>query len=471
MKLITRQTGLVLIVILAFETLSFASYYYPPLKLISGIGLAILAFVLAWRNLEFGLLLLFAELIIGSKGHLIELSFVSGRMLIFTAVMLVYLIKLFSKEERVKLIAAWLEFKSKRALVALAFFISTALIIALASSTQSADIFYDFNNWLFFLIIFPMASVYFQAKPEVYNRLAIISAAAFLWLGFETLLILYLYSHNLPIISDLYFWLRQTGVAEITATVNGWPRIFMQSQIYAAVVILISTFSIKLKSKSLWVLTVLAWGVIFLSMSRSFWLGLAISLLLGLILNWRQILKNLSFIIPSALMGAALIFLVVIFPIPRSGSFSLTSFASRINLTSDEAAVASRWSLLPVLVQEIKQSPIVGRGFGYSVTYKSSDPRILANNPSGEYSTYAFEWGYLGLWLKLGILGLISYLWLLGQNIYVGYKEHTFLFLSLVFIGLIHIFTPYLDHPLGIALILMIVVLTESCLKLENNVY
>jgi hypothetical protein len=295
--------------------------------------------------------------------------------------------------------------------------------------------------------------------------------AAFLWLSLETFLILYLYSHNIPVIADVYLWLRQTGVAEITATLNGFPRIFLQSQIYAAVLILITTFSLKNKDKSLWFITSLAWGVIFLSMSRSFWLGLAVCLLLGLILTWRQLLKKITFIISSALLGLTLIFIVVIFPFPSSGSFSLDSFANRVNLSGSEAAVASRWSLLPVLTDEIKRSPIIGRGFGYSVSYKSSDPRILANNPSGEYNTYAFEWGYLSLWLKLGILGLISYLWLLGQSIKISFKQRNFLFLSLVLVALIQIFTPYLDHPLGIALVVVLIVLIESCLKLENNVY
>jgi hypothetical protein len=469
MKLIARHTWLVLILIFVFEALSFASYYYPPLKLISGICLAIFAFIVAWRNLEFGLLILFVELIIGSKGHLLELSFVSGRMLIFAAVMSAYIFRLFKKEERVKLLAAWVEFKSKKPLIALAFFITASLIIALAGSTKWTDIFADFNSWLFFLIIFPVTAIYFQAKQEVYNRLAVVATAAFLWLSFETFLILYLYSHNIPVISDVYFWLRKTGVAEITATLNGFPRIFLQSQIYAAVLILITTFSIKTKNKIIWIVATLAWGVIFLSMSRSFWLGLLACLLLGLVISWKQIVKKLLFIIPTALLGAVLIFIVVVFPVPKAGSFSLDSFANR--LSSGEAAVASRWSLLPVLVKEIGQSPILGKGFGYSVTYQSSDPRVLANNPSGEYNTYAFEWGYLALWLKLGILGLISYLWLLSQNIIIGFKQKNFLFLSLVLIGLIQIFTPYLDHPLGIALVVLIIVLTESCLKLENNVY
>lgn len=471
MKLISRQTWQILALIATFEALSFTLYFFPDFKFVGGLVLLFLTIYLTWRNLEYGLLLLFVELIIGSKGHLLELSVVSGRMIIFSVILVFYLLSLIKKEERAKLWGAWLNFKSKKPLVTLAVFIIISLIVSLANSNEVSNIFADFNNWLFFLIIFPIISVYFKAQQEIYKRLVVVTTAAFLCLGLETFLILYIYSHNLPIVTDLYLWLRKTGVAEITATANGFPRIFLQSQIYAAVLILITTFSVQAKKTSLWVLTILAWGVIFLSMSRSIWLGLAMAILIGLAISWRQLFKYLLFIVPSALVGALLILLVVIFPLPKSGSFSLDSFANRLNVTGDEAAVASRWSLLPVLADEIKQNPIIGRGFGYSVTYQSSDPRVLENNPSGAYSTYAFEWGYLSLWLKLGIFGLIAYFWLLTQTMYLGYKQHNFLFLSLILIAVIHAFTPYLDHPLGIALILMIIILTESCLKLENNVY
>ena len=66
----------------------------------------------------------------------------------------------------------------------------------------------------------------------------------------------------------------------------------------------------------------------------------------------------------------------------------------------------------------------MGRGFGATVTYQTRDPRILADNGSGEYTTYAFEWGWLDIWLKLGIFGLAAYFLLIGTPtddlVYIG---------------------------------------------------
>jgi len=57
------------------------------------------------------------------------------------------------------------------------------------------------------------------------------------------------------------------------------------------------------------------------------------------------------------------------------------------------------------LLDAIAQHPWLGSGFGRTVTYRSTDPRVLADHPAGAYTTTAFEWGYLDIALKIGLLG------------------------------------------------------------------
>ena len=252
-----KKSGLILLAITIIELLSFGAYFYSLLKLIGAILIAVITLYLTIRNLENGLLILFAELIIGSKGHLFELGSISIRMIIFAIIMLAYLIKLFNKEERQRLVLQIKEFKATKYLIVLASFILLALLAAFYNHNNLSNIFVDFNAWLFFLLIFPILSVYYQAKTEVYERLKTVAVASFVWLGVETFIILYIFTHNLGIISDLYLWLRRTGVAEITPTLGSWPRIFIQSQIYAAIVLVMIPF---LKRRS-WLLIILAWGI------------------------------------------------------------------------------------------------------------------------------------------------------------------------------------------------------------------
>jgi len=482
MRLLTKQTWLLLIVITLIELFSFGAYFYEPLKIIGAIIITGTTLWLTFKNLENGLLILFAELIIGSKGHLFELGPISIRMIIFAIILGVYLIKLISAPERLKLVNYFKAVKVWRYLAVLAFFVITSLMVALIRGNIFSNIFSDINAWLFFLLFFPIATVYHQAKPEVYKRLLTVVLAAFLWLGFETLIILYVFTHNLGLMSDLYFWLRRTGVAEITPTLGSWPRIFLQSQIYAAFALVIIPFSLNIKKWSTWLLIILAWAVCLLSMSRSFWLAaiiiLAGALLLQLIFfGWHKLWSKIFLISGGFIASIILILIITLFPIPKPGSFSADSFINRVSLDSGEAAVASRWSLLPVLWREIIKSPIIGFGYGKTITYKSSDPRVLQTNPSGEYTTYAFEWGYLALWLKLGLLGLLAYLVLIFSTVYQGLVKWRkngvlagVLSLGILVLVVINFFTPYLDHPLGIGyLLLAIVLIQEKNITLPEN--
>ena len=86
-----------------------------------------------------------------------------------------------------------------------------------------------------------------------------------------------------------------------------------------------------------------------------------------------------------------------------------------------ESAAASRWRSLPALGGKIAEHPIVGSGFGSTVTYRSQDLRVVAAT-GGTYTISAFESGLSGLWVKSGILGVVAMGWipLLGRRVRRG---------------------------------------------------
>ena len=113
--------------------------------------------------------------------------------------------------------------------------------------------------------------------------------------------------------------------------------------------------------------------------------------------------------------------------------------------------------------QAIIKQPVWGYGLGKTLTYKSSDPRVLKKTSDGTYTTNAFEWGWLDLWLKLGLLGLVAYLWLLFsifKKAWQKIKDNPYQALAVIasliaLIGL-NIFPPYLNHPLGFGFLAII---------------
>jgi O-antigen ligase len=132
------------------------------------------------------------------------------------------------------------------------------------------------------------------------------------------------------------------------------------------------------------------------------------------------------------------------------------------SVSNRDAATASRWSLLPKLNEKILNAPILGNGFGTSVTYQSSDPRIISST-GGAYTTSAFEWGYHDILVKMGLVGIAAYGFLL-YAIFIELKsaaprERTWLIPAFVALLLINFVSPYLNHPLGIGFLALLLAL------------
>ena len=477
-----RHAKLIFGLIVIVELISFLAYFLPSLNAPSAILIFLVTLWLSRRSLADGLTLALVELVIGSKGHLLAAGGISVRILIFVAIMLVYLSLYLKTESRTKAVAIFKD-KNYRPYWYLGIFIFIGLIMALINHNSFANIYSDINAWLFFILILPAAYVGTTITHQEMENLQAAFTASLLWLAVETLLILYIFSHNLVIVQDLYLWLRQTGVAEITMMTGNWPRIFLQSQIYsgwalifgAGVVLAAKSWSTVKKNWSLWFLSVGSISVLILSMSRSFWVAfvlvfMALLVYLAIKKSWLKLGRLVAFTGISLFMAVILMIAIIKFPYPTSNaSFSTEALTDRASLDDNEAAVASRWSLLPALVKKIASDPWFGSGYGTSVTYISKDPRVLVNNQSGLYTTYSFEWGYLGLWLKLGLFGLIAYLYYLWFFFKKGFnlrENNNFWFwtgaVGILFLTLINIFTPYLDHPLGIGYLIVISVLLNK---------
>ncbi|NBS41389.1 hypothetical protein EBS80_01905 [bacterium] len=211
-----------------------------------------------------------------------------------------------------------------------------------------------------------------------------------------------------------------------------------------------------------------------ISLSRSFWVGIiaggAVSVGLTAYASWpgvKTMGKATGSLVLATVAAAALLVAVVLFPFPyhvgRVGD--LTSlFSSRTTDLSD-VAISSRWNLLPPLVDEVKANPIVGSGFGEEVTFKTDDPRARAINPDGTWTTYALEWGWLEIWLKMGLLGPLAFVYAfygLVRGLWGGLKTDQ-AWISVAFVSAIvmlyatHVFSPYLNHPLGLGLLMLAV--------------
>ena len=471
-----------LAIIVSLLILSYVAYNFPLVNQIIFGLICLSAIILTAWKLEFGLYLIIGELFIGSKGYLFFLEIgglaVSLRLALFLIVVAVWLIHFIKVKAN-----PFLHHPLFKTFLVLGGFIVWGVIRGCLAGNSFDNLFFDLNGYLYFGLIFLFIEVIKDRKQI--NIVLQILAASLVGLVIQSLLLVYIFGHQFIFtMPSLYSWVRDFGIGEITMITENFYRVFFQGQIYALFSLFIFLAIIfggkkifpQLKQQigHLGLLT-LSIIIIIVSFSRSFWLGLGGGSLFFLILLWRPFHLPMSIIIKKCLLtlgvvviSVGLVFGIANFPYPEvstTTSASLIKTRALDDLTSESAA-ASRWQLLPVLWDKIKSSPILGHGFGTTVTYQTEDLRFLASHPDGLYTTFAFEWTYLDLWIKMGIFGLLIYLVFLFRLAKLGWHSLrnpepaerflTFGFLSgLVALIILNLTTPYLNHPLGIGFIML----------------
>jgi hypothetical protein len=458
--------------VLIFYALSFAASFSIIAEYVLAAILVIIAAVAFHQSFTLGFAVVFTELVAGSLGRLFILPFdISIRMAFFAIALVAAIIRLSkNKTER--------EYIWKRGVVAVWIILAAAILWGLARGLAlrpASAVIADANAYAYFILL-PAFLLAFREKREQKKLLAAFfgatAASALL-----TVIVFYLFTHAIsePVLRALYKWVRDYGLGEVTKAPAGFYRVFFQAQIMNFTAFLIGpSLIIRLTEKKIrnfaFISVALSAAVLFISFSRTFW----VSALFAMITGAAFVLISTRFR-PSFKKYAVIcaIFTVIGITLPFLLSRSVGSaVAARAGNFVSEAAAGSRMNLLRVLWPEIKKNPIWGYGFCKELTYKTLDPRLLVYFPSGNYTTSAFEWGWLDFWLKMGAIGPLSFLLLIatlavlvkdaiknsfltnaeGQNL----TAYSALALGIATLGtaIAHIASPWLNHPLGIGLIL-----------------
>jgi O-antigen ligase len=474
-----------LLAILAIEIASFFAVGFYRISLNGGeivnlicFGLITLAiFVLSLKKREYGFYAALLELFIGSKGQLFYVFIgefkLSIRVAIFVAVMLAWLINLI-RSKKTNLFKSF----SPKSVVAMAVVIGWGVLASFLNHNELKNLFSDVNAWFYFAYL----AVFLDCliTKERLNNVLQIFAASILWIAAKTLILLYLFGHQFSFLHVLYRWVRDTGVGEITLVSGNLFRIFFQSQIFALTGFLLLAawlfFQNKFdwRKKDFWYLTgltALSLSAAVVNLSRSNWLGLVAGVLALLVLvlfkmkvGWRKTFKTAGLFAAIAAVNGVLIVAMVYFPWPHVDVDATDMLKDRFMQGS---ALSSRVNQLQPLTDGIVKHPVIGSGWGTTFTYHTLDPRFLDSHDSDLNTTYASEWGYLDIILKIGLVGLVVYLVFIWEIMKGGWQllksklENdeagliVGLMIGLVALMTVHMFSPYLNHPLGIGFILI----------------
>lgn len=473
-----KQVILSVIVFLILDLLSFVTIDQILSHSIIAIIISVVWLMVAVKDKSLAVILLLVELIIGSFGRLFSINFgsteISLRVLLFILAFGFMIYKIASDRKHIIFSHRWRWY----------FILAAGAILATAARgyynwNDMASLILDVNGYLYILLLPLFLEAYESISSDKINHyLRVIIAPAIIWLSIRTVVILYLFTHiELAALAPVYHWYRDSGLGEITPAGGGFFRVFSQSHLYSSLAAILGLSwlwsNIDQRKKNIlvdpWLIfTLVALVGLLASLSRSLWLGATAACLLLIFLTpgLKKVVTDIKFllvllILVSAAAGVILSVSKVNWPMPALGSNSAQAFSQRFG---NEAASQSRLALLTPLIKAIDYDPVLGRGFGATVTYFSTDPRIVRSTAggSGLTTTYAFEWGYLDLWYKFGLIGLTGYLvwilypWLKGLKKWRQGKIIGAAGIALTALLVTHITTPYLNHPLGLGAVLFL---------------
>ena len=460
-----RKFWLLLSTFILIEIASAVAFFVSPLAVVFSLLIFVAVLWLSLIKLEWGMVIVLMELVVGGLGYLFALPIgdfsLSIRLIIFVAVMLAWLISLI-KNRNLKP----LQNKYLYALLPFLGCLILALVLALLTGRPFAGIYSDANNYLFLFLLLP--ALYSRLKLETVVKVILAGS----WLtALKTATVLFLFSHHIFVLHDgFYKLIRDTGVGEIALISEPLFRIFFQSHFYNLIALFLALGLLFFIAGNRWqkvLLGLTVWLnclVLLISQSRTFWLTAIVGLII--FAGWLIVQKkpkqifSLLLLLAGCLISGHLVLNLLI------GDFNINLFYSRLNEGNATAGVSSRSAQIAPALATIIKSPIIGSGFNQTITYKSSDPRIKNNaNPEGIYTTDALELGYLDIALKMGILGLLSYALFLLTLLFNLYQKSAMdkrligVLIGLLVLLMIHALTPYLNHPLGIGYLIVIVAL------------
>lgn len=480
-----KNTAYALVGILALHIAAWATQH-TPWTLVPFAFIVVATLVITYRSLVWGLAIAMLEIIIGGHGHLIDISLgmtVGLRLGIFGAVMLGVLYHIVVKRVRPV-------FVLERDVPILAI-LSAVVIGALIGAVNNplGQVFDDANAFVTLLYLLPISMIVWTNDAK--RVLLWTFALGATWVAGSSLFLVYYFTHvDVDGIWAMYHFIRDARLAEVTLLsgpawlVGTFPhspwffRVFEPAQAFVMLFTFVLCAMVAYVAKTwrerlvMMLPLALMFAVDVSGQSRSFWVGLfAGGIALGVALLYerpkiREIWRTKVAVIGALVLALMTLWIAIVIPVPLRPDLSDSPYYKGQNDDTRGLAVSSRWNLLTPMMEKIGESPVWGTGFGTTVTFISDDPRVRAMDPTGAWTTYRFEWGFHDVWMKMGLFGLFAFAWYFflimraALRSMRGKHDTRWLTVSLA-VGIIalfasHAFSPYLNHPIGLGFMLMV---------------
>jgi len=275
----------------------------------------------------------------------------------------------------------------------------------------------DLLPFSFFLLIFP-AREFLRAQDtgkNLLNLLFIFILGSSLWSIFN----LVLFHQGVALLHSPYYnWLRDFALAKVTYLDSGfWRLVFPEHLLLIPAILFLIYLYLKTKDKIILLFLSLANIILALNISRAYLLALLVGLV---VLKYQTKFFTWFKVCVITLFSFILIFFAINLSVSAGKNLGLNILGLRLpgitQIASDPSA-NNRLQLLKPIWQNIQSSPLVGQGLGLNINF--------INNVGQTINTRHFDWGYLELIAKFGLIASIFYLFIWLNLIKNLFKQST----------------------------------------------
>jgi len=318
------------------------------------------------------------------------------------------------------------------------------IVVAFLRNNNLSYVFDDGKSYFFFIIGLCIYSLIYYSpnlKQSVIKHFMMASLLAAI-----VSIMIFVVSCFIPaVLYNMGAWLGQHNLGFAGIEVNGLPRVFLRAEIYVMTSFFFALGNLIATGKKSFYNSLTLKAIYLFSLVISNTRGIWIATILGILIFWAS--SNFTF--KKILVTFIIIILIFLAPnmFPNVSTKIMSRLTSSIDFT-DNQSNAIRDDQSFYLMEEFKNHPVLGKGFG--ATLSSGFTR-------SKETPYSFEMSYLELLYKLGIIGfgifIIGLVWI-ANTIFKSDPEHRkILLISFVCFLIVSITNPYIVSSLGMFLI------------------
>lgn len=467
-----KQTFLLLAIFISVRILSF---YIAPHHIIQALLVFTLIFILGltfFKNPDYAWMIILAELFLGGAGHYLEFFGLSIRTVLIVAFLFLWIAHALSGHNKERII---IPHRLYYVLIPLTFFVVFSIFRGLIHGNDTKAIIQDALPFMLFALILPAYHLFSQEKMRHYiiRLLGVFLIGSVIFSLFTSIVFV---TKTVELQEPYYKWYRDVTMGKITHVTDSFYRIVAPEHIIITPLLLIiaSLLMRDEKHHKMWRFMFMCGALILaLNFSRAYLLAFALGLL---ILIYKHKFTRWFIVSFWSITMITLLFISVNILFSGGKSLGLEIIGIRLGsviLPQTEESTNLRMALLDPIITMIKHHPILGTGLGSSVTF--IDPYTYET-----LSRRHFDWGYLEMWVELGLFGALSLIAIavllvqeLIKKIRLLSDYHDFyvgLLAGIIAMLFINITTPTLFHVLGILYLVFVMAFVSKPLTIFDEI-